>query len=1056
MVNNLVSQISCSVAGRKFFLFLAFVFVLYPSLRPLGAQGAQAVVDFSREVRPILANHCFKCHGPDQKSRKGGLRLDIRKAALTNSKSGVSAIVPGLPEKSESIRRLFSDDPDEVMPPPSTKHEVSESEKEILKRWILQGAEYREHWAFEPVKPVQIPLVEGAEHPIDAFIGDRLLKEGLKPSPAADAGTVVRRLYLDLIGIPPTEEQVVAFGSAYREHPKRAVADAADQLLASPHYGERWARKWLDLARYADTNGYEKDRVRSIWPYRDWVIRAINEDLPFDQFTIQQLAGDMLPNATEDQRVATGFHRNTMINEEGGIDPLEFRFHAMTDRVATTGTTWMGLTFGCAQCHTHKYDPILHSEYYRLMAFMNNADEPELQLDPVYREQVVQQNADQLGRFLNEAPGQWPLPGEQPPDPKKPAAAPVIRTPEQMQAAKQNCDEAFRAWLSRERSGRVDWTVMRPVSAKSNLPLLTVQADGAVIASGDISKDDTYELVFEGLPAGVSALRLEALPDPSLPAQGPGMAYYEGPKGDFFMGEFRVFSETSGREGRVKRGISSASESFSGSAFGGRPSSAWLATDGDMQTGWSGAGRAGEAIHAVFVLENPLEAGARISVQMQFGRHYACPLGKFRFSCTTAPGGAQASAIHPDLQHLLALSEGQIKESEVSVLKEQFFLSSKEAPQIGERIRSLRRVPVLKTTLVLRERPVENPRPTFIHRRGEYLQPEERVQPGVPAFLPSMEPGTPQSRLGLALWLVSGKHPLTARVTVNRHWQAFFGNGLVRTLGDFGFQGEMPSHPELLDWLAGAFVREGWSLKKLHRLIVTSQTYAQSSRVSRELQERDPANRLLARGPRFRLDAEVVRDSVLAASGLLSSKMFGPPVYPPQPVGVQEGAYGGGSWPSSKGEDRYRRSIYTFLKRSAPFAMFNTFDAPSGEVCVARREQSNTPMQSLTLLNDEMFQEAARRLGCEIASLEGADRLKIACLFRRCLMRDPSEPEITRMEEFVVSQRARLQTGELDSNHLSSDDPSVSRFLKLPKLDRALWMVTARAVFNLDEFVTKN
>jgi hypothetical protein len=875
---------------------------------------------------------------------------------------------------------------------------------------------------------------------------------------------------MDLIGLPPTVEQAERFEGEFARDPSAAKESLIDALLASPQYGERWARRWLDLARYADTNGYEKDRSRSIWPYRDWVIRAINADMPFDVFTVEQLAGDMLPSPTEAQRIATGFHRNTMLNEEGGIDPLEFRFHAMTDRVATTGTTWLGLTVGCAQCHTHKYDPILHTEYYQLMAFLNNADEPEFHLDAPALEQAAQRNLEQLQKFIAEAPGQWPLPEEAAAvDAKKAkgstktgAAAnpspppPSKRTPEQIERAQALCEEAFRAWLEQERSKQVEWSILHPASAKSNLPLLTLQPDGSVLASGDISKDDTYELVFRDLPAGVTALRLEALPDPSLPLHGPGMAYYEGPKGDFFMGEFRMFLGENSFNARARLKVARASESFSGSAFGGQPSSAWLATDGDLQTGWSGSGRPGEALQAVFVLEEPLAAGAQVTVQMQFGRHYACPLGKFRFACTTAPTGAEASTVPAEHQPLLKVPETDWTPAQREALRAHFFLSAKAAPSIGERIRSLRRAPVAQTTLVMQERPPNHPRPTYLRRRGEYLQREQSVQPGVPAFLPAMEKNQPMNRLGFARWLVSGTNPLTARVTVNRHWQAFFGSGLVRTLGDFGFQGETPSHPELLDWLAQEFVRQGWSLKKLHRLITTSATYAQASLVTRELLERDPENRLLARGPRHRVEAEMVRDSVLAASGLLSPKMFGPPVYPPQPAAVYEASYGGGAWPASKGEDRYRRSIYTFLKRSAPFAMYNTFDAPSGEVCLARREVSNTPLQSLTLLNDPMFWEAAQRLGAEIAAREGDDAAKMRVLFRSCMTRPPTVAELDRLLGFVASQRERIRSGTLKASDLSPAEVPGLKDAKTPVEERAVWTAAARALFNLDEFVTKN
>ncbi len=1164
--------------------------------------------DFTLEVRPILSRNCFKCHGPDDAARKSKLRLDVREAAIQPAKSGAIALVPGKSAESELVKRIFSADPEEVMPPPSTKSQLTSAEKETLKRWIAAGAEYKQHWAFVPPKQAALPAVKKSAWPrnsIDHFVLARLEMEGLSPSPPADRYTMVRRVYLDLIGLPPTPAEADAFmndGSA------DAYAKLVDRLLASPHYGERWGRRWMDLARYADTNGYEKDRPRTIWPWRDWVINAINADMPFDEFTIEQIAGDMLPQATMDQLIASGFHRNTMLNEEGGIDPLEFRFHAMTDRVGTTGATWLGLTVGCAQCHTHKYDPIPHREYYQMMAFLNNADEPDLDLPKPDSEKEHRVNREKAAQLLADLPNQFPVEtnvwqtpkpvsaeaasGEIPKllddgsvlfagsSPEKDAYNLVFETdlaeinslrlealtddalpskgpgrvkhgnfvlteltvtaapknspgqaqPVKLVAAradveqkglpvadaidgkpgtgwgvdaegkklnithtatftvdppvnfsggarfvvkldqqyggqhtigrprlsfgapvpdprslavrrKEALEKKFTEWLDRERARTVHWTTLRPHEAKSNLPLLTVQADDSVFASGDITKSDTYELKFRTNLRGIKAVRLEALPDDRLPRHGPGMAYYEGPKGDFFMGEFQLSAD-----GQPVK-FATATESYAKNNFGSS-ASATLAMDGDPQTGWSTAGREGERHEAVFVLAEPLAQTSELQLKMMFGRHYACSLGRFRISVTTHEGGSPARDLPEEIGLLLQIPEAQLTAVQRQTLHEQFLLTTPELASARKEIERLRKPPAPPTTLVMRERPPENPRPTFIHKRGEFLQPADPVEPGVISAVAPFPDDLPRNRLGFARWLVATNNPLTARVTVNRQWQAFFARGLVRTTDDFGFQGEAPSHPELLDWLAVEFMQHGWSLKKLHKLMVMSATYQQSSRVTPELLARDSENRLLARGPHVRLEAEIIRDAALRASGLLAEKMGGPSVYPPQPAGVTEVAYGGAGWPTSEGEDRYRRSLYTFMKRTAPFAMFNTFDAPTGESCVARRDVSNTPLQALTMLNDVFFVEVSQAMGRMLASGEGAVAARIRDAFRRCLTRPPTDEEVVALVKFFETQKHRFASGDLDAKLVAGEGPG-------DVTERAAWTTLARAILNLDEMITK-
>jgi hypothetical protein len=825
-----------------------------------GAEGPS----FSRDIRPILASRCFACHGPDEEHRGGDLRLDEREAAIE-----AGALLPGKADDSELIRRIFSTDPDEKMPPPDAKEQLSDKQRSLLRDWVNSGGEYEPHWAF--VKPVQhTPPATGFDdrvhNDIDRFVFARLETEGLRPSAEADRYALVRRAYLDLIGLPPTPEEADAFAA---DTDPRAYENLVDRLLDSQQYGERWARVWLDLARYSDTNGYEKDRPRSIWPYRDWVIKALNADMPYDQFTIEQLAGDMLPGATLDQHIATGFHRNTMLNEEGGIDPLEYRFYSMVDRVATTGAIWLGLTVNCAQCHTHKYDPILHSEYYGLMALLNNADEPDLPIpDPTVVKQREQLLA-QIDKLESELVAAFP-----------PLAA-ADRSSEPATEARlrqQNFDQSFARWLDQQRETAVAWAVLRPTELKSNLPRLEVLEDGSIFSTGDITKRDvltlTFNLAADQLP--VTALRLEALPDERLPAGGPGRAYYEGRKGDFFL------SEVAARFGDAPVSFSGGSQSFGKISIGSGNASTENVFDGDGSTGWATAGREGEAHQIVLNLKEPLTIAGGLTIELLFERHFAASLGRFRISATSDEGTPAATTLPVELEAALA-SKGELSDQTREQLRRQYLRVAPELAEARKPIDALRRrLPDLPHTMVMRERPDDNVRPTYRHHRGEYLSSRELVEPNIPAIFNDGSPA-PTNRLEFARWLVSDGNPLVARVAVNQAWQAFFGIGLVASSDDFGTQSDPPTHPRLLDWLAEEFVASGWSMKTLHRLIVTSATYRQRVTVTPELLERDPNNELLARGPRFRLPAETVRDIMLKASGLLSPKMFGPSVYPHSP-----------------------------------------------------------------------------------------------------------------------------------------------------------------------------
>jgi hypothetical protein len=1157
-----------------------------------------ADIDFTRDVRPILSRHCFKCHGFDDKARKAKLRLDTRDGAVKK------AIVPGRPDDSRLISRILATDDDQIMPPPATKNPLTEAEKDILKRWIAAGAEYRTHWAFVAPKQTPLPAVRRRDWPhnaIDYFILARLESEGLRPSPPADRLTLVRRVYLDLIGLPPTPEEAdAALADPSPDWYERLV----DRLLASPHYGERWARRWLDLARYADTNGYEKDRPRSIWPYRDWVIGALNADKPFDQFTIEQIAGDLLPHATLEQRVATGFHRNTMLNEEGGIDPLEFRFHAMTDRVNTTATAWLGLTLGCAQCHTHKYDPIPQREYYAVMAFLNNADEPLIDVPTPaltarraeVEKHIVAIEYDLPNRFPAGDSTRWQtaklasaasaggatmkidgdsvlVSGKLPErdtytvvldsdltdvaalrlealaDPSLPSTGPgrtphgnFVLTEIQVAAAprdlsdkprpvkitradadaaqngfppssaidgnpttgwaihvaghwnvnrtltltfakpasypqgtrwtimlgqdyggkhtlgrfrlslgqkldenrpiaerrRENLERHFHDWLAAGSARVTHWQVLRPTEAKANVPLLTVRDDASVLASGDMSKRDVYDVSFQGDFKGVTALRLEVLPNENLPKHGPGRVYYEGAPGDFFLSEMTLAAD-----GKPAK-FAGASHSFTGGGGADK------VIDGNPLTGWSINGGQGRPHAAVFSLARPLGDVKTLSLQMVFERYYAAALGRFRVSVTRDPHPAAAHEMPAEIEALLLVPAAQRTVDQREQLLRYYLSMAPELSAERDAIKKLHdQMPAYPTTLVMAERPPNNPRSTYRHHRGEFLQPEEKVEPDVLSALQPFPADQPRNRLGFARWLVDPWNPLVGRVTMNRQWAAFFGRGIVRTAEDFGFTGEPPTHPELLDWLAVEFVRRGWSLKAMHRLIVTSATYQQSSRVTPELLSRDPENRILARGPRVRLEAELLRDTALAASGLLSCRIGGPSVFPPQPPGVTtEGAYGALAWKPTEGPDRYRRGLYTFSKRTAPFAAFVMFDAPSGEACVARREVSDTPLQALTLLNDTAFMECARALGRSLAAQDGSVEERVTWLFRRCLTRPPTDSEAGALAKFYRTQKLRFGGKELDAAKVAGPGAGDAN-------ERAAWTATARAVLNLDEFVMK-
>ncbi|MEW4562108.1 PSD1 and planctomycete cytochrome C domain-containing protein [Bremerella sp. JC770] len=1008
----------------RFPIVLFLLTLIFGSSILVPSVSAQESIDFNRDIRPIFAARCFACHGPDESHREADLRLDDRDAAVD-----YGAIVPGTPDESLLLERILTDDPDLQMPPPHTNDTLTPQQKEKFRQWIKEGAPYAKHWAFVPPEKPPVPDVSQASWPrgdIDRFVLARLEKEGLKPSPEANKYALVRRVYLDLIGLPPTPDQADAF---VQDQDPQAYEKLVDHLLASPRYGERWARDWLDLARYSDTNGYEKDRPRSIWPYRDWVIRAINEDMPFDQFTIEQIAGDMLPDATQSQKIATGFHRNTMLNEEGGIDPLEYRFYAMVDRVATTGTVWLGLTVGCAQCHTHKYDPITHTDYYSFMALMNNADEPDLRVKTSAIEQRQAEITAQIEKLTAELADQFP-PGEGEGDVK--------------QRRQANLEAQRDAWLQSAKQQATPWQPLPATKLESNLPKLESLPDHSILSSGDITKRDVFTLTYtlDASQLPLTALRLEVMADPRLPAGGPGRAYYEGREGDFFLSE--LSATFAGQPVKLE----GASTSYGKIGIGSGSADAANVLDGNGSTGWSTAEREGESHQLVVNLAQPITTPGEFTVKLLFERHFAASLGRFRVSATSASGQVAASQMPVEVEALLAMPAEELSPEQRQQIERYYLTVAPELADARKPIDALRKkLPAFPQTLVMQERPADNPRETFLHHRGEYLSPKQAVSPGVPEFLSEDTSEGPSNRLELARWLVSDENPLTARVVVNRTWQSLFGRGLAESSGDFGTQSDPPTHPELLDYLACTLMENGWSMKSLQRQIVLSATYRQASDISDQLREIDSANRLLARGPRFRVDAEIVRDIMLKASGKLSDKMYGPGVYPPQPESVTALAYGNFQWRPSTGEDRYRRSIYTFSKRTTPFAAFAVFDAPSGEVCTARRDRSNTPLQALTLLNDAMYIELAQALATAAQQEHTKPEAIAENIFRRLMTRPPEADELKTILAYRSQQLARLHSGELDVQVIGSQASSSA--------EHAAWVMVARSLMNLDQAVTK-
>lgn len=952
-----------------------------------GTAVADEPIRFGRDVLPILSANCYACHGPDQSERKAGLRLDQESEAKAEHDSGAT-IVAGDPLASVVFQRITSGDPDAIMPPPDSHRQLTAAQIDILRRWIEQGAVWGRHWSFEPVQRLGHPAA--AQSSLDAVVSESLARNGLTLRPSAPPHQLVRRVSLDLIGLPPTPELADRFAA----DPGEAAYEALiDQLLASPHFGEHWARLWMDLARYADTKGYEKDLGRSVWPYRDWLVSAINNDRPLDQMTIEQLAGDLLPDPTQDQLIATTFHRNTMSNDEGGTDDEEFRTIAVKDRVDTTMQVWMGLTAGCAKCHTHKYDPISQAEYYGLYAIFNQTqdadrydDSPTLEVLP----ESLRAERDAV---------------------KQAIAALKLRQEEADVAVRKLDDQRWQTGATQEASS-------------SSGAALKIRADGSILVSGTKAVEDVYVVTLKLSPGRQTALRIEALPEKSADGQ---LGVGRNPKDpNFVLSELEVDLHNQSEKRRIP--LIDPRADFAQESW---PVDA--AIDGDLKTGWAVSPRQRERHVAVFAFSEALQTEPDATLTVTLRQHYgdSLTLRGFRISVTQGDlAEMKLSAVSPEQRQVideLAAAHAKLQSIQSNVA----------------------RVPVMSSVTA------DKRRTTKIHLRGNFLDPGDEITAGVPLAFHQLADEQAPDRLALAKWLMSRENSLTPRVWANRIWARLFGIGIVETEEDFGALGALPTQPELLDWLAAEYRDNGWSLKKFLKTIVMSRAYRQSSEITEELREADPLNERISRGARFRLSAESVRDQALFVSGLLSTKLGGPPVMPPQPAGLWRSTYNGQKWVTAEGDDRFRRGLYTYLKRTTPYPSMTTFDGGSGEVCQVRRIRTNTPLQALVTLNDPVFWEAAGALARRMADFEGSPHQKAEYGLRQALIRPLRDGESSPLELLQRDAAAALLAAPMKAKSLIETTRTMPPD-GVTDPEFAGWIVVANTILNLDELLTRN
>jgi hypothetical protein len=1000
-----------------------------------------AKIDFVKQIQPLLVSRCVKCHGPEK--QEGRLRLDARSIVLKGGVSG-RAIEAGKPGMSLLFQRVTSQDEADRMP--LEEPALSRKEIDLLRRWIAEGANWpagvgvqlnalAKHWSYQAPGVPKVPPVKTKDwvrNPVDRFVLSRLEKEQLTPSPAAERRRLIRRVYLDLTGLPPAVEEVERFAA---DPDPQAYEKVVDRLLESPRYGEKWARSWLDLARYADSNGYQADQFRNVWPYRDWVIRAINADMPFDQFTIEQLAGDLLPEATIDQKIATGFQRLTTCNVEAGVDPEENRVNQIIDRVNTMGTVWLGTTVECTQCHNHKYDPFSQREYYQLFAFFNNTPlevqgngvaynftGPKMKLPFTGKQQAQRQ--------------QWQVEADQ------------LRVEiERLQAAQA---DKLKHWEVAQREAlkhAPQWHTLVPLAFHSQGGAShKVLSDHSILVSGKRPDKDLYRVTYRTKLAEITGFKLETLTDPSLPGKGPGR--FTETKPNFVLYEFTVQAGAGAATRSVPLHGAKADYSQSGWPIAG-------AIDGKPGTGWAIALQFHKPHEATFLTQTAIGKEGETELTITLDQHYGgCrTIGRLRISAMT---GEPSAVVLPDaIVRILKQPAAKRTAKQRQALATHVANLDPKLNQLRKRqkelLNQIKNQPQLTTLVMVEQKKLRMNR---IFNRGNFKDPTEKVVAQTPKILHEFSTGLPSNRLGLARWLTSSENPLTARVTVNRWWAEFFGRGIVTTMEDFGTQGERPSHPLLLDYLARELISHGWSRKYVHKLIVMSATYCQSTRVDQKAWQQDPTNEFLARGPRFRLSAETIRDNALAISGLLTNKLGGPPVYPPQPAGIWR--HVGRNEPkfvTSVGQDRFRRGIYVVWRRSAPYPSFTTFDAPDRTTCVVSRSRTNTPLQALTLLNDpayvEMMQSFARGMARRPEPRDDTRRIDYA--FQAAVARKPRPAERALLLQVLQEQRKRFSEDVASARKLVGKADQAAQDV----VELAAWFHVANILLNLDETITK-
>ena len=1009
---------------------------------PLVSGQSSDRVDFDRDIRPILSNTCYTCHGPDANKRVTELRFDVESSLFGEHDEPV--VVRGNPAASALIARVTSDDPDYRMPPPDQKQQLSDSQIDLLKRWVEQGASYTGHWSFQPVTRPELPTVEPVDWPrnsIDHFVLHRMAEQKLRPSPRASKETLIRRVTLDLIGLPPTLAEVDAF---LADDSPQAFEKVVDRLLASERFGEHLATEWLDAARYADSNGYQQDRTRTLWPWRDWVIRAFNSNMPFDQFTIEQLAGDQLEKASLDQNVATGFHRNHMLNGEGGRIAEESRVEYVMNRVETTGAVWLGLTVGCARCHDHKYDPISQREFYQFYSYFNSIDETGSvdaggNANPVMPVPTAEQSTRQseLSQKLSDLQKELR----------------TVTTAERQVA----WESARLAELLKEVKPS-SWELLTPdrfVSEQGQT--MTVQEDGSLLLTGKNPANDNYEIEFSAGSSGITGIRLEAVPHAEFTNGG----FARSNSGNFVLTGFSVEARRSKESEFSPVRIGSAMASFEQGGLKIEKS-----FDGNPKTGWAVHNPSDMTIprQAVYVFDKPIggSEGTTLIVRMKHESEHAFHnLSRFRILVTTQPepkldssdGGLEA------LANALKVEAARRSDAQKKLVDEEFRRSSPEVGTVQKQIDATKKQQgdldkQIIRTMVMQER--KDARATFVLNRGVWDQPlkDQPIEPGTPECLPGLPEDAPKNRLTLAKWIVSKENPLTARVIVNRYWQRFFGTGLVTTVEDFGSQGERPTHPQLLDWLAAEFVDSGWNVKHMLRLIVLSATWQQSSVATPTMLEVDASNQWLARGARFRLTSQAIRDQALMVSGLLVNQLGGPPVKPYQPPGIwSDLSLGKIKYEQDHGENLYRRTLYTFWRRASAPTML--FDVASRQVCKVRTSRTNTPLHALVLLNDDTYVEASRKLAERIL-LEGgtSDDDRLAYGFRLATCRHATTAErsvlldvLTKVRDDYASDAKKVDA------LLSRGESPVNETLDRTEL--ASCAAVMNMILNLDEVITK-